>query len=106
MEQIEKNFINSYLTILAKEGKEICEEFEAKYNVDDELVKQKAYTYCRFIESHFFSENDPELYERCLNYMDKVHDFNRYESTFNAIKSEIKERKSWLDMRHMRINGI
>ena len=93
IEQNEKDFINSYLSILAREGKEICKEFESKYNVDNELIIQKSYTYCRFIASHFFSEKDPELYERCLNYMDKVHDFNRYESTFNAIKSEKKKTK-------------
>ena len=49
MEQIEKNFITSYKSLLAKEGKEICEEIESKFDVNDDLMKEKANTYCHFI---------------------------------------------------------
>ena len=46
MEQIEKQFITSYLSILAKEGKEICKEVESIFDDNDELMKEKANTYC------------------------------------------------------------
>ena len=100
MEQIEKNFINSFQSILAKEGKEICKEFETQYTYDEDYIKSKAYSCCRFVESH---SSNPELIKRCQDYMDKVHDFNRYESTFNAIKSE---RKDKIDLSNMKLKKI
>ena len=51
MEQIEKQFITSSLSILAKEGKEICKEVGSIFDDNDELMLEKAYTYCHFISS-------------------------------------------------------
>ena len=51
MEQIEKQFITSYLSILAKEGKEICKEVDSLICDNDKLMLEKAYTYCNFISS-------------------------------------------------------
>ena len=97
MEQLENDFIKSCISMLASEGKEICKEVETRYSADEEFIKSKAYTCCRFIESHC---DNPELIKRCQDYMDRVHDYNRYESTFNAIKNEK------LDMRNMRIKEL
>lgn len=112
MEQIEKQFITSYLSFLAEEGREICKKVESNYYLDREIIKLKAYAYCRYIESHF-SNKDQEFYKRCLNYMDKVHDFNRYESTFNAIKSERKNKvyglnkiQSEIDLKGVKLRNI
>ena len=104
MEQIEKQFINSYLSILAKDGKEICKEVESIFNDNDELMKEKATTYCQFIS--LVNCDNKKLVERCNNYIEKVNNFHRYESTFNQVNNERRERESWLDMRHMRLNGI
>ena len=49
MEQIEKKFINSYQSILAIEGKEICKEFESIFDDNDELIKEKAISYCQLL---------------------------------------------------------
>ena len=38
MEDIEKQFITSYLSILAKEGKEICKEVDTLFKDKDELI--------------------------------------------------------------------
>ena len=42
MEQIEKNFITSCLSFLAKEGKEICKEVESIFDDNDELLVKKS----------------------------------------------------------------
>ena len=106
MEQIEKQFITSYLSILAKEGKEICKEVESIFDDNDELIKEKATTYCQFISSFKVDGVDPKLVERCQNYIDDVNDFDRLESTLNQVNIDRRKRESWLDMRHMRLNGI
>ena len=103
MEQIEKQFITSYLSILAKEGKEICKEVESIIGDNDELMVEKATTYCQFISSFKVDGVDPKLVERCQNYIDDVNNFMRFKSTFNQVNNERRKRESWLDMR---LNGI
>ena len=95
MEIQEEIFISSLKNILAKEGKEICEEIESKYHINYDITRLKAYSYCRFFESFILAENNPELYKRCLQYMDEVHDFNRYESIFKSLEYERKEREKF-----------
>ena len=104
MEQIEKQFITSYLSILAKEGKEICKEVESIFDDNDELIKDKATTYCQFIS--LVNCDDKKLVERCQNYIDDVNNFNRYKSTFDKVNISRREKERWVDMRHMRLNGI
>ena len=106
MEQIEKQFITSYESILAKEGKEICKEVDSIIGDNDELMVEKANTYCQFISSFKVDDVDPKLVERCQNYIDDVNNFNRYKSTFDKVNISRREKESWLDMRHMRLNGI
>ena len=101
MEQIEKQFITSYLSILAKEGKEICKEVESIFDDNDELMKEKANTYCQFIS--LVNYDDKKLVERCNNYIEKVNNFHRFESTFKKVNIDRRKRESWLDMRHMRL---
>ena len=105
MKQIENDFINSYETNLAKEGEKLCKEIENNIEVCGELLVNKATTYCQFIVSKLDSL-DPKLVERCKSYLDDVNNFYRYESTFKQVNNDRRERKSWLDMRHMRLNGI
>ena len=106
MEQIEKNFITSYKSLLAKEGKEICEEIESKFDVNDDLMKEKANTYCHFIFSLKKEDVDPKLLERCNNYFDNLNNFNRYNLTFIHVKNDREEKEKWLDMRNMRLTGL
>ena len=104
MEQIEKQFITSYQSILAKKGKEICKEVESIFDDNDELIKDKATTYCQFIS--LVNCDDKKLVERCQNYIDDVNNFNRYKSTFDKVNISRREKERWVDMRHMRLNGI
>ena len=106
MEQIEKNFITSYLSFLAKGGKEICKEVESIFDDNDELLVKKANTYCQFISSFKVDGVDPKLVERCQNYVDDVNNFNRYKSTFDKVNISRREKERWVDMRYMRLNGI
>ena len=106
MEQIEKQFITSYLSILAKEGKEICKEVESIFDDNDELMVEKANTYCLFISSLKVDGVDPKLVKRCQNYLDDVINFNRYKTTFNQVNNDRRERERWLDMRNMRIKNL
>ena len=106
MEQIEKQFITSYQSILAKEGKEICKEVESIFDDNDELLVKKANTYCQFISSFKVDGVHPKLVEICQNYIDDLNNFNLYKSTFNKVNISRREKESWLDMRHMRLNGI
>ena len=46
MEDLEKQFITSYQSILLKEGKEICEEVLVMIGEKDELMMEKAKAFC------------------------------------------------------------
>ena len=105
MEKLEEHFITSYESHLAKEGKEICEEVFSMIGDKDELMLEKANTYCRFIDSKVDCV-DKKLVERCKNYIENVINFHRFESTFKKVNIDRGERESWLDMRGMRLNGI
>ena len=48
-EENEKQFITSYKSTLAKKGKEICKEVDSIICDNDELMVEKANTYCNFI---------------------------------------------------------
>ena len=104
MEKLEEHFITSYQSTLAKEGKEICKEVDSIICDNDELMVEKANTYCNFIS--LVDCVDKKLVERCKNYIENVINFHRFKSTFNQVNNDIIERKSWLDMRHMRLNEI
>ena len=51
MEDIEKNFITSFQSILLKEGKEICKKFLVMIGEKDEMVLEKAKVFCEFFLS-------------------------------------------------------
>ena len=108
VEQIEKQFITSYESTLAKEGKEICKEVDSIFNDNDDLMVEKANTYCQFIDSKVDCV-DKKLVERCQNYIDDVNNFHKFKSTLKQVNIDRRKRESSLDMRHMRhmrLNGI
>ena len=95
MEQIEKQFITSYLSILAKEGKEICKEVDSIICDNDELMVEKADTYCYFIsrsKSHGF---DPKLVDRCRKYLDEMRNYNLFKHTLEEVIFRRKEKEKW-----------
>ena len=105
MKKLEKQFISSCETTLAAEGREICKEVDSIIGDNDELIVEKASSYCRFINGQKREYLNPELVERCQNYIDDLINFNLYKSSFNKANINRKEKESWLDMRHMKLNG-
>ena len=104
-EQIEKQFINTYQSKLASEGKEICKEVESQFDDNDLFKMEKANNYSNFI--CYLRDVDPKLYERCQKYKSDFRNLNNYKKIFyNDIEFERKEKERSMDMRLMRQNRI
>ena len=104
-EQIEKQFINTYQSNLASEGKEICKEVESQFYDYDLFKMEKAYNYSNFI--CYLRDVDPKLYERCQKYKSDFRNLNNYKKIFyNDIEFERKEKERLMDMKLMRQNRI
>ena len=91
MEQLEKDFITSYESHLAKEGKEICKEVDCITGDKDELMVEKAFTYCSFIyrsKSHGF---DPKLFDRCKKYLIEMSNYRSIKNTFEQVNLDRKK---------------
>ena len=94
MEDLEKQFITSYLSILAKEGKEICKEVYVMVGDKDELMMEKAKAFCEFFLSYKLEGvNTEKLVERCQNYLENLINFYKYKTTFKQVN--IARRESW-----------
>ena len=101
-EECEKQFIRSYESKLARKGEEICKEIESYVN--NELLVKKAVTYCHFISGQ--KNDNQDLVDRSQKYIEEVNDFYSYENTFNKIKHDRIETKSWWNMRNKRLKKI
>ena len=94
MEDLEKQFITSYLSILTKEGKEICKEVFVMIGDKDELILEKARVCCEFFCLYKLDGvNTEKLVERCQNYLENLINFYKYKSTFKQVN--IARRESW-----------
>ena len=104
MEQIEKQFITSYQSNLAKKGKEICEEILVMIGEKDEMMMEKAKAFCEFFCSYDLDGvNTENLLEKCQNYIDDLNNFYKYRSTFDKVNINRREKERWLDRRSMRL---
>ena len=103
-EEKEKQFIKSYESNLAVEGKEICKKGESIGVVNNKLLVEKAVLYCQFISRQ--KDVDPKLVERCDNYIDEVNNFYSYKFNFGKISNDREDRKKIMDMRYMSLKGI
>ena len=104
LEQLEEYFIDTYKSIVSQRAKEICKEVESKFLNDKELIKEKATFYSQFIS--LTKCDDKDLVEKCKDYLEMVNNFKIIKSSFKKVNFEREERQSWLDMRHMGLNGI
>ena len=105
IESIEKQFITSYQSNLASEGKEICKEVESQFDDYDLFKMEKAYNYSNFLS--YLTGVDPKLYERCQKYKSDFRNLNNYKKNFyNDIEFERKEKQELIDMGNMRLKGI
>ena len=107
MEKLEEHFITSYQSTLAKEGKEICKEVDSIICDNDELMVEKADTYCNFISHSKRHGFDPKLVDRCRKYLDDMSSYRCIKHTFDHVNNSRREREreSCLDMKNMRLNG-
>ena len=107
MEQIKKQFITSFQSNLASEGKEICKEVESQLDGNVKFTMEKAFTYSKFISYLREVDVDPKLVERCQKYINDFNNFNSCKEIFNNfINFERKEKEKSMDMRLMRLNRI
>ena len=76
MEDLEKHFFSSYESYLAKEGKEICKEFDSMIKYNDKLMIEHFKTYY-----HYFFKNKKfyEYIERYDGFKQALYslDFNK-----------------------------
>ena len=93
MEDLEKQFITSYESHLAKEGKEICKEVYSIIGDNDELMVEKADTYSRFISNSKVDGFDPMLIDRCRNYLNDTSILRDFKNTLFQAGYKRKEKK-------------
>ena len=94
MEQLQKDFIISYLSLLAKEGKEICEEIFHMIGEKDELEFKKALACCDFFCTYKLDGvNAEKLVDRCYKFEEKAGNFHQYKSAFNKVNQKRIENK-------------
>ena len=84
MEDLEKQFFNSYESCLAKEGKKICEEVDSIVGDNNDLMieKCKAYYYY-FSDKEKSLKFDPKLVEKFKRF---YKHFRNYEVSKCALK--------------------
>ena len=105
MEDLEKQFITSYESNLAAEGKEICEKILVYIGEKDEMMLEKAKVFCNFFLSYKLDGkldgiNTEKLVERCRKYIENVNYFSRFKSTFNQANRDRRKEKEWKEMRN------
>lgn len=94
MEYIEKQFITSCQSNLAKKGKEICEEILVMVGEKDEIVLEKAKAFCKFFCSYKLDGvNTEKLVEKCVNYIDDLNYFDKYKTTFKQANIARRSRR-------------
>ena len=93
MEQIEKDFIKSYQSTLAKEGKELCEDILAMIDETDEMIMEKGYHYCNYFLAYKIDGVNKELVKRCKKYIENIDYFHRLETTFNQVNKDRRDEK-------------
>ena len=87
MEQIEKKFITSYESELAKEGKEIYKEVCSIVGNNDEMIVEKAKTFCKFFCYNLEDNLNENLRKKCKKYLEKVEILRNYKLTFQEAKT-------------------
>ena len=95
MEDLEKHFFSSYESYLAKEGKEICKEVDSIIGDNDELMVEKADTYCNFISHSKRHGFDPKLVDKCKKYLNDMSSYSRIKQTLEEVNIVRREKEKW-----------
>ena len=84
MENFGKKFISSLVHNLCKQGSELCEEIKVYIELTDELMMEKAETFCNYFISHLpVGVNCNDLYDKCRNYLLNLEKLKEYKRTYN-----------------------
>ena len=73
--KIENQLIISYKLTLAIEGEKICKEIDSILGDYEDLVVEKANTYCLFFTDPERFGFDPKLVKRCKKYLDDMRNY-------------------------------
>ena len=85
MEDLEKQFFSSYESYLAKEGKEICKEFDSIIKYNNELMIEHFKTYYYYF---FNREKTSDLHPKFVEKRKKFYEhISRYEEFKHALNS-------------------
>ena len=90
-EKFDKQLISSYETVLAVEGREICKEVDSILEDNDELLVEKANSYCFFFTNPKRVEIDAKLVDRCRKFLKDIRNFRDIKNTLEDI-SRIRKK--------------
>ena len=86
MEDLEKQFITSYESTLAKEGKEICEKILVYIGEKDKMIMEKAKAFCEFFMKYKLDGVDTKkLIERCEKYLYDMKNYRRIKQSLEEV---------------------
>ena len=90
-EKFDKQLISSYESTLALEGREICKEVDSILGDNDDLLIEKANTYCLFCTNPKRFYIDAKLVERCKKYLDNMRNYRDIKYTLEIISKTRKK---------------
>ena len=89
-EKFDKQLLSSYKLTLAIEGEKICKEIDSILGDYEDLVVEKANTYCLFFTDPERFGFDPKLVKRCKKYLDDMRNYRDIKDTLEHISRSRK----------------
>ena len=84
-EKFENQLISSYESTLAAEGRKICKEVESLISDYNELLIEKANTYCLLYTDPKRVDINKNLFDRCEKYLEDLTNFRDIKNTLKHI---------------------
>ena len=88
--KFDNQLLSSYKLTLAIEGEKICREVDSILGDYEELLIEKANTYCLFCTDPKKFYIDPKLVKRCKKYLDDMRNYRDIKYTLENISSSRK----------------
>ena len=89
-ELIESNLLSSYESTLAVEGREICVKVDSILEDDDDILREKANTYCILCKKLKKDAIDTKLLKRCKKYLNDLRNYRHIKNTLEDISRSRK----------------
>ena len=84
-EKFDKQLLSSYESTFAVEGREICEEVDSILEDNDELLVEKANSYCLFYTDPKRVNIHKNLFDKCKKFLDNLSNYRNIKSTLEHI---------------------